>query len=152
MLDSNKSTNFNKKSHFKAFVYISYDTYDFSIWYNLYDTHAVLYDSWALTIRWYDMELFPHDRIRIVQYVSRIVQYWQLWLVVLYNMYHIVCKKFRIVSAYRKCSWIVQYSVSYELFCIVKALESYNTVYVSYRKIIRIVRYINKCFKIRFFC
>ena len=26
MLDSNKSTNFNKKSHFKAFVYVSYDT------------------------------------------------------------------------------------------------------------------------------
>ena len=32
MLDSNKSTNFNKKSHFKEFFYVSYDTYDFMIY------------------------------------------------------------------------------------------------------------------------
>ena len=54
MLDSNNSTNFNKKSHFEAFVYVSYDrhcivqfisTYDtsiqyetFSTWYNIYCT------------------------------------------------------------------------------------------------------------------
>ena len=35
MLDSNKTTNFNKKSHFKAFVYVSYDTIQF-IWYAHY--------------------------------------------------------------------------------------------------------------------
>ena len=44
------------------------------------------------------------------------------------NTYHIVCKKFRIVSAYHKCSWII-----------------------LYRKIIHIVWYIKKCFKMRFF-
>ena len=33
-----------KKSHFKAFVYVLYDTYDFTIRYDLYDIHTVLYD------------------------------------------------------------------------------------------------------------
>ena len=80
MLDSNKSTNFNKKSHFKAFVYVSYDTYDFTIRYDSYDTHTVSYDSWTLTIRRYDTELFTHDTIHIVRYISRIVRYWQLCL------------------------------------------------------------------------
>ena len=27
--------------------------------------HTVSYDSWTLTIRWYDTELFTHDTIRI---------------------------------------------------------------------------------------
>ena len=35
MLDSIKSINFNKKSHFKPFVYVSYDTIQF-IWYAHY--------------------------------------------------------------------------------------------------------------------
>ena len=65
MLDSNKSTNFNKKSHFKAFVYVSYDMYDFTIRYNSYNTHTVSYDSWALTIRRYHTKLFTHETIRI---------------------------------------------------------------------------------------
>ena len=65
MLDSNKSTHFNKKSHFKAFVYVSYDTNDFTILYNSYDTHIVSYDLWALTIHQYDMELFTYDTIHI---------------------------------------------------------------------------------------
>ena len=65
MLYSNKSKKFNKKSHFKAFVYVSYDTYDFMIRYDSYDTHTVLYDSWALTICRYDTELFTHNTIRI---------------------------------------------------------------------------------------
>ena len=77
MLDSNKSTNFNKKSHFKAFVYVSYDTYNFTIQYDSYDTYIVLYDSWALTICRYDTELFTHDLICIVRY-------WQLWSLYLY--------------------------------------------------------------------
>ena len=45
LLDSNKSTNFNKKSYFKAFVHVSYDTYDFTIWYDSYDMHTVSYGS-----------------------------------------------------------------------------------------------------------
>ena len=53
--------------------------------------------------------------------------------------YHIVCKKFCIILAYHKYSWIVRYSV-----CIISI--------VLYHKIIRIIWYINKCFKIRFFC
>ena len=65
MLDSNKSTNFNKKSHFKAFGYVSYDTYDFTIRYDLYDTHTVSYDSWTLMIHQYNTKLFTHDMIRI---------------------------------------------------------------------------------------
>ena len=66
MIDSNKSTNFNKKSHFKAFVYVSYDTYDFMIQYDSYDMHIISYDSWTLMIRWYDTELFTHDTIHII--------------------------------------------------------------------------------------
>ena len=31
-----------------------------------YDMHIVSYDSLAFTIHRYDMELFPHDTIRIV--------------------------------------------------------------------------------------
>ena len=65
MLDSNKSTNFNKKSHFKVSVYVSYNAYDFTIRYDSYNTHTISYDSQALTIRRYDMKLFPHDTIRI---------------------------------------------------------------------------------------
>ena len=66
MLDSNKNTNFNKKSHFKAFVYVSYNTYNFTIrythciirfmstydtlirygtFYSRYDTYRVSYDT-----------------------------------------------------------------------------------------------------------
>ena len=60
-------TNFNKKSHFKTFVYVSYDTIWF-LWYAY-----ISYDSWALTICRYDIELFTHDTIHIVRY-------WQLWL------------------------------------------------------------------------
>ena len=41
-------------------------TYDFTIQYNLYDMHTVLYDSLALTIYLYDTEPFTHDTIHIV--------------------------------------------------------------------------------------
>ena len=61
MLDSNKSIDFNKKSHFKVFVYVSYDTYNFMIRYDSYNTHVVSYNLWALTIRRYDIKLFTHD-------------------------------------------------------------------------------------------
>ena len=49
-----------------------------------YDTIHTIYtyvsnDSQALTIRLYDTKLFVHNIIRIVWYVSRIVQYWQLY-------------------------------------------------------------------------
>ena len=43
-----------------------------------YDTYTVLYDSWALTIRRYNTELFTHDSIRIVRYISCIIRYYQL--------------------------------------------------------------------------
>ena len=54
----NKSTNFNKKSHFKVFFYVSYDTYNFAIRYDSYDTHTVSYDLRALMIRQYEMKFF----------------------------------------------------------------------------------------------
>ena len=57
MLDSNKCTNFNKKSHFKAFFFCI-------VWF--YDTHIVSYDLWVLSIYWYDTELFTCNTIRIV--------------------------------------------------------------------------------------
>ena len=44
MLDSNKSTDFNKKSHFKVFVYVLYNTNDFMIQYDSYDMYTVSYD------------------------------------------------------------------------------------------------------------
>ena len=59
-----------KKSHFKTFVYVSYDMYNFMIRYDSYDTHTVSYDSWTLMICRYDTKLFTHDSIRIVRYVS----------------------------------------------------------------------------------
>ena len=37
--------------------------YDFTIRCDSYDTHIVLYDSWAFMIRWYDTKLFTHDTI-----------------------------------------------------------------------------------------
>ena len=80
MLDSNESTNFNKKFHFKAFVYVSYDTYDFTIWYDSYDRHTVLYDSWALMIRQYDTKFFPHDMICIACHTILTTMYKSLLL------------------------------------------------------------------------
>ena len=65
MLDLNKSTNFNKKSNFKTFVNVLYDMYNFTIRYNLYDTHTVSYDSWTFMIRWYNTEL-----LHTIRYVS----------------------------------------------------------------------------------
>ena len=48
MLDLNKSTNFDpkkkKKSHFKVFVYVLYNTNDFMIQYDSYDMYTVSYD------------------------------------------------------------------------------------------------------------
>ena len=73
-----------KKSHFKTFVYVSYDMYNFMIRYDSYDTHTVSYDSWTLMICRYDTKLFTHDSIRIVRYVSCIVRYWQLWVDLFY--------------------------------------------------------------------
>ena len=73
MLDSNKSTNINKKSHFKALVYISYDTYDFTIRYNMIHMICTLYR----TI--YD-HLQYSDTTWIVWYITFYTQYWQLWV------------------------------------------------------------------------
>ena len=42
-----------------------------------YDMHTISYDLWLLTIHQYDTELFTHDVVYIVRYVSHIVQYWQ---------------------------------------------------------------------------
>ena len=61
MLDSNKSTNFNKKSHFKAFFYASYDTYDFTIRNDTIHTIHTLYCTIYEHLRY-------ADTIRIVRY------------------------------------------------------------------------------------
>ena len=45
LLDSNKSTNFNKKSHFKVFVYVLYDTYNFTIRFIQYARYIVRFIS-----------------------------------------------------------------------------------------------------------
>ena len=58
--------------------------------------------------------------------VVNIVQY------ISYDTYRIVRKKFDIVSVHK----------SYDTMCV---------SYESYRKIVRIVRYIDKCFKMKFF-
>ena len=65
MLNSNKVQILTKKSYFKTFVYVSYDTYDFTIRYDSYDTHTILYDSRAFMICRYNMELFSHDTYRV---------------------------------------------------------------------------------------
>ena len=65
MLDSNKSTNFNKKSHFKTIVHVSYD---FTIWY----AHCIV---WFTST--YDTLI--QYKTFYTRYVSRIVRYWQLW-------------------------------------------------------------------------
>ena len=76
MLDLNKSTKFNKKSHFKAFVYVSYDTIRF-VWYDTIHTIHILY-------RMIHEHLWYADTIRnffhMIRYVSLIVWYWQLWV------------------------------------------------------------------------
>ena len=43
-----------------------------------------------------------------------------------FNMYSIMCKKFRIVLAYSMCSRIVRYN-AYRMNCIVKSYLSFDT-------------------------
>ena len=74
MLNSNKNTNYNKTYHFKAFVYVSYYTYDFTIWYNSYDTHTVSYNSWAFTICQYDTKLFIYNTILTTMDMTHVVR------------------------------------------------------------------------------
>ena len=76
LLDSNKSTNFNKKSYFKTFVYVLYDTYDFTIRYaycivqfmNTYDTPIrygtfyIRYDTYRVS---YDTDNYDRGDKRI---------------------------------------------------------------------------------------
>ena len=71
LLDSNKSINFNKKSHFKTFVYVSYDTYDFTIQYDSYYTYTISYDLYDTQIRYrtfytrYDMYCVSYNPYRV---------------------------------------------------------------------------------------
>ena len=53
MLDSNKSINFNKKSYFKTFVYVSNDKYDFTIQFIRYALYRTIREHilYANTIR-----------------------------------------------------------------------------------------------------
>ena len=68
MLDSNKTKNFNKKSHFKAFVYVSYDTYNFTIRYDTIHTICTLYRTIHEYLRYADMiQNFLHT-IRYISY------------------------------------------------------------------------------------
>ena len=53
----NPKKNNNNKTHFKAYVYISYEMYNFTIQCDSYNTHNVSYDSWALLIHPYYTKL-----------------------------------------------------------------------------------------------
>ena len=64
----------------KKFLYVSYDTSYFTIRYNSYVTYIVSYDSWALTIRRYDIKLFTHDTIRIAYYTILTTMVEVFWL------------------------------------------------------------------------
>ena len=74
----------------------------------------------------------------LTQQISQYFHNYWVQLSVSYDTYRIMCKTFCIVSVYRKCSWILRYSVRIVWI-------------VSYRKILRIVWYMDKCFKMRFF-
>ena len=65
-LDSNKSTNFNKKSHFKAVFYELYNKIDFTLRYDSYNINIISYNSWALTIRRYNTNFFTHDTYHVL--------------------------------------------------------------------------------------
>ena len=99
-----------KKTHFNPYVYVLYDTKDFMIWYDSYDTHLCIvwfrntfdtllqyitflytigyvsyemyisYDLWPILMHPYDTKFCVYDRIHIVQCILYIVRYWQLWL------------------------------------------------------------------------
>ena len=62
MFKSNKNTNFNKKIHFKSPCLCIVRIVWFTDMIHIY----VSDDSWALTIRLYDMKLFVHDTIHNV--------------------------------------------------------------------------------------
>ena len=68
MLDWNKSTNFHKKYNFKAFVYVSYNSWAHIISY----TYCIVQfmSTYDTPIRY--RTFFTHNTIRIVRY-------WQLW-------------------------------------------------------------------------
>ena len=73
MFKSNKTTNFNRKTHFKptCLCIVRYVRFTDTICHMIYT--YVSNNSQALTIRLYDTKLFVHNTIRIVRYIL----YWQ---------------------------------------------------------------------------
>ena len=67
LLDSNRSTNFNKKSYFKAFVYVLYDTYNFTIRYDTIHMIRILYRTIYEHLRYADM---IRNFLHTIRYVS----------------------------------------------------------------------------------
>ena len=73
MLDSIKVQILTKKSHFKAFFYVSYDMYDFTIQYDTIHTIRTLYRM-------------IHEHLR---YADTIQNFFHMIRYVLYDMYRV---------------------------------------------------------------
>ena len=135
-------------SHTCIYILKSFVTH--SIVYTLYTSYTIVYTLYTLYTQncVYDVHIISSCVrmmytsecmiITTILYTSRKLVRTGILISIVRYAIRIVCKKFHIVSAYRKCSWIVRYSVRIVWI-------------VSYCKIVCIVQYINKCLKMRFF-
>ena len=112
MLDSNKCTNFNKKSHFKAFFFVSYDFMIRTLYRMIYE-----YFQYIDMIR---------NFLHTIRYVLCIIRYWQLWMEVVILMTTDDGRLVVTVVATRVVVWDVS-------FCVTHYMYSCNIISYGFR-------------------